>query len=76
VSSQPTTVAGGPAHGRRFLITWLVLSAILTPIVAIYLGPTIPPGNGSVEATGQVFDNEVLVGVATPICLFVILFLL
>jgi cytochrome c oxidase subunit II len=76
VSSQPRTVEGGPAHGRRFLIAWLVSSAILSPLVAIYLGPRIPPGNGSVEATGQVFDNEVLVTFATPICVFVVLFLL
>lgn len=76
MSSQQTTVAGGPAHGRRFLIAWIVLSLILSPLVAIFLGPTIPPGNGSVEATGQVFDNEVLVTFATPICIFVVLFLL
>ena len=53
---------------------WLVLSVIATPIVAIFLGPAIPPGNGSEQATGQVLDNTVLVSVATPICIFVLLF--
>jgi cytochrome c oxidase subunit 2 len=83
MSSEPTAAgpvvpavpAEGLAHGRRFLIGWVVLSAIVTPLVAIYLGPAIPPGNGSVEATGQVFDNEVLVAFAAPICVFVVLFL-
>jgi cytochrome c oxidase subunit 2 len=62
-------------HGRNLVVGWLVLSAIATPLVAIFVGPAIPPGNGSVQATGQVFDNEVLVAVSTPICVFVLLFL-
>jgi len=33
----------------------------MTPLVAIFLGPEIPPGNGSVQATGQVFDNSLMV---------------
>lgn len=75
MSTRPIANAG-PAHGRRFLIAWIVLSAIATPLVAIFLGPLIPPGNGSVEATGQVFDNEVLVSVVTPVCVFVLFFLI
>ena len=62
-------------HGRRFLVLWLVLSAIATPLVAIFLGPAIPPGNGSTQATEQVFDNQVMVSVVTPVCVLVILFL-
>ena len=63
------------AHGRRFVALWLVLSAIATPLVAIFLGPAIPPGNGSAQATEQVFSNEVLIGVLTPVCVLVLLFL-
>ena len=74
-AAQPGATEPGPAHGRRFLIAWIVLSVILTPLVAIFIGPAIPPGHGSVEASGQVFDNEVLVAFATPICIFVVLFL-
>ena len=59
---------------KRFLVAWLVLSAIATPLVAIFLGPAIPPGNGSAQATGQVFDNTVIVAVVTPICVFVVVF--
>jgi len=63
------------AHGRRFVALWLVLSAIATPLVAIFLGPAIPPGNGSAQATEQVFSNEVMVAVVTPVCVLVLLFL-
>jgi cytochrome c oxidase subunit II len=56
-----------PRHFRRFLILWLVLSAIATPIVVIVAAPGLPPGNGSTEAQGQVTDNTVLLGIATPI---------
>ena len=62
-------------HGRRFLVAWIVLSAIATPLVAVFLGRLIPPGNGSEQATAQVFDNQLIVGVSTPICIFVLLFL-
>ena len=34
--------APGDGYGRRFLILWLVASVILTPIVAIFLGPADP----------------------------------
>ena len=63
------------AHGKRFVVASPVLSAIATPLVAIFVGPAIPPGNGSAQATGQVFDNTVLVSVSTPVCVFVLLFL-
>ena len=62
-------------HGRRFLLAWIVLSVVATPLVAVFLGRLIPPGNGSAEATSQVFDNQLLVGISTPICIFVLLFL-
>src|SRR5690242_6265437 len=70
-AAQPAAVD----HGRRFLIAWIVLSLIATPLAVIFLGPEIPPGNASAQATQQVFDNTWLLGVSTPVCVFVILFL-
>jgi cytochrome c oxidase subunit 2 len=62
-------------HGVRVVVAWLVLSAIATPLVAIYVGPLIPPGNGSVQSQGQVFDNQVMTSLITPIiCLLVVFF--
>jgi len=63
------------ASGRTFVALWLGVSIIATPFVAVFLGPAIPPGNGSAEAQAQVFDNQVLVSVCTPICAFVLLFI-
>ena len=49
-------------HFRRIALLWLVATVILTPIVVFVVGPGIPPGNGTVEASGQVTDNTVLLG--------------
>jgi cytochrome c oxidase subunit 2 len=57
------------------VVAWLVLSAIATPLVAIYVGPRIPPGNGSVQAQGQTFSNQVMTSLITPVlCLMVVFF--
>src|SRR5579862_3003050 len=74
MSAEPATAQSGMSYGRRFLILWIVASVILTPIVAIFVGPEIPPGNASVQASGQVTDNTVLVTVMTPVFLFIVLF--
>jgi cytochrome c oxidase subunit II len=63
------------SHGKRFLVVWLVLSAVVTPLVTIFLGSAIPPGNGSEQATAQVFDNTLMLALLTPATLLVLLFL-
>ncbi len=61
--------------GVRVVVAWLILSAIATPLVAIYVGPLIPPGNGSVQAQGQTFSNQVMTSLLTPVlCLMVVFF--
>jgi cytochrome c oxidase subunit 2 len=63
------------SHGLRVVVAWLVLSAIATPLVAIYVGPLIPPGNGSVQAQGQTFSNQVMTALLTPVlCLMAVFF--
>ncbi len=64
----------GGQHFRRVVILWLISSVILTPIVVFVLAPGMPPGNGSVEASGQVSDNTVLLGLATPVALAVLVY--
>jgi cytochrome c oxidase subunit 2 len=76
VATPARSVPGGQAHGRQFLLAWLGVSAVATPLVAIFLGPAIPPGNGSAQATEQVFSNQVMVAVVTPVFVFVVLLLL
>ena len=65
-----------PNHARRFTILWVVASLIATPLVIVLLGPILPPGNGSEQASGHVTDNTVLLGMATPVLLLVVLYLL
>jgi cytochrome c oxidase subunit 2 len=74
-SAAATGGEGRGAHGRNFLIVWLVASAIATPLIAIYLGPRIPPGHGSVQASQQTTDNTWLVAILTPVALLVVLLL-
>ncbi len=65
----------GVNHFRRIAILWLIASVILTPIVVIVLAPGMPPGTGTVEAAGDVYDNTVLLGVTTPIAMAVLVYL-
>ncbi|HXD55607.1 MAG TPA: cytochrome c oxidase subunit II [Solirubrobacteraceae bacterium] len=67
--------SGEPNHLRRFLAIWIGCSVIATPLVAILLGPLLPPGNGSDAASGQVTDNTVLLSMATPVLLLVVVYL-
>jgi cytochrome c oxidase subunit 2 len=64
----------GGQHFRRVVVLWLISSVILTPIVVLVLAPGMPPGNGTVEASGQVTDNTVLLGLATPVALAVLVY--
>jgi cytochrome c oxidase subunit 2 len=61
-------------HFLRVAVIWLIASVILTPIVVLVLVPGMPPGTGSVEAAGQVTDNTVLFGIATPVSLAVLVY--
>ena len=63
-----------PNHFRRIVVIWLVASAIATPLVVFVLCPILPPGNGSVQASGQVTDNTVLFGLSTPVALAVLVY--
>jgi cytochrome c oxidase subunit II len=66
----------GPSHARRFITLGLVASAIATPLAVLLIGPIMPPGKASQQAAGQVTDNTVLLGMATPVLLLVVLYLL
>jgi cytochrome c oxidase subunit 2 len=61
-------------HFRRVALLWLVASVIFTPIVVLVLTPGMPPGNGTVESSGQVVDNTVLLGLSAPVTLGVLIY--
>jgi cytochrome c oxidase subunit 2 len=75
MATVDTSRPDGVNHGRRVVALWLLLSVIVTPIAILVVGPLIPPGNGSVQAQGQVFDNQVLIGVSAPVIAFVLVVL-
>jgi cytochrome c oxidase subunit 2 len=77
MATGPNAAAPAAAtdHGRRVIVAWIVLSAIATPLVAAFVGPLLPPGKGSLEASGQVLDNTVMTAAITPVfCLLVVFF--
>jgi cytochrome c oxidase subunit II len=64
-----------PNHFLRIVLWWLVVSVIGTALVVFVLGPGLPPGNGSVEASGQVADNTVLMAISVPVAAAVLVYL-
>jgi cytochrome c oxidase subunit 2 len=62
-------------HWRNVVALWVIANVIMLPIVIFVIGPGLPPGNGSVEASGQVTDNTVLLAAATPVALMVVVYL-
>jgi cytochrome c oxidase subunit 2 len=78
MAAEPARAGAGgePNHARRFGTIWVVCSLILTPLVVLFVGPVMPPGNGSEQASGHVTDNTVLIGMATPVLLLVLIYLI
>ncbi len=64
-----------PNHARRFGAIWAIATVIATPLVILLLGPVLPPGKGSEQASGHVTDNTVLLAMATPVLLLVVIYL-
>jgi cytochrome c oxidase subunit 2 len=69
-----TTVAQEriPTHGRRIVVIWLVLTAIAVPLIVFVLGPHLPPGRMTSEASAQRDANIVLTALLFPIALLVV----
>jgi cytochrome c oxidase subunit 2 len=65
-----------PNHARRFGAIWLLATVIATPLVVVLLAPILPPGNASDQASGQATDNTVLLGMATPVLLLIVIYLI
>jgi cytochrome c oxidase subunit II len=65
----------GPRHGVRIAVIWLVLTAVLVPMIVFVLGPQLPPGSMSAEASDQRSANIVMTALTIPIMLLVIAFI-
>jgi cytochrome c oxidase subunit 2 len=67
---------GEPNHFRRFIAIWIVATVIATPLAVILIGPIMPPGNATGQASGKVTDNTVLLGMSTPVLMLVVTYLI
>lgn len=63
---------GVAPHGKRIVYGWLALSVASVLIFEFLAGPHIPPGRLSTVAGSQQFDIKVLFGVAIPVVIGVI----
>ncbi len=62
------------SHGRRIFFIWLVVTAIVTPPVALFVAPYLPPGDASVQANNQQMINNILLVMVIPIILGVVVY--
>ena len=63
-----------PPHLRRILIIGIVLSVVATLLAVLVFAPGLQPGNDTTEASGQVIDNTVLLGIVTPIFVLMVVY--
>jgi cytochrome c oxidase subunit II len=64
-----------PNHFLRIVLWWLAVSVIGTALIVFVVGPGLPPGNSSVEASGQVTDNTVLLALSVPVAAAVLVYM-
>lgn len=74
MSSEAAATTDDRHHGRRILVIWFVLAAVATPLVALGLGPNLPPGDATVQAANQQVINTILLSLVTPIVLGVLVY--
>ncbi len=60
-------------HFRRLVMMWIPASIVLVLLIVFVLAPGMPPGNGTVESSGQVMTNTVLLAMSAPVALGVLL---
>jgi cytochrome c oxidase subunit 2 len=72
-AGAPVT-AGRPRDGLWLLTLWIGLSIIGCLLVALILGPHLPPGRASSTAASQQTDFTVLATIATPVVVGVLLY--
>lgn len=62
-----------PNHFRRIVLLWAAFSAVLTPLV-ILLQTDLPGGKGSNDASALVTDDDVLLGIVTPVAIAIFVY--
>ena len=70
--ATPATREGN--HAKRVIVAAIVLSVVATVLVAVLGGRFLPPGNGSTQASEQVFDNTWMTAIVTPVIVLLLVF--
>jgi cytochrome c oxidase subunit II len=74
-SSAPVTAGGRRDRDKTWLLAlWIGLSIVGCLLVALVLGPHLPPGRASSTAASQQTDFTVLATIATPVVVGVLLY--
>jgi cytochrome c oxidase subunit 2 len=73
-STAAPSASGERRDGMLLLVIWIVLSVIGCLLVALVLGPHLPPGRASEQAASQQTDVTVLGTMATPVVIGVLLY--
>jgi len=61
----------GPQHVRLVVGIWLALTAVAVPLIVLVLGPHLPPGRMTAEASSQRDANVLMTALLVPIGLLV-----
>jgi cytochrome c oxidase subunit 2 len=75
--SQPTTPdagRGGPKHGLRIFLIWIVLAIVADLLIGLVLGPHIPPGKMSSSAEDGQQAILVMALMSAPVMVFVLVY--
>ncbi len=73
-AATPAAKAGGPNHGLRIFLIWIVLALAADLVLWFVLGPHIPPGRLGSAAQGQQFDNNVMIAMSAPVLVLVLVY--
>jgi cytochrome c oxidase subunit II len=69
--APPAPVSRIPRHARAILLIWLAATAVAVPLIVLVLGPHLPPGDMTTEASDQTSANIVLTAVCAPVVLLI-----
>jgi cytochrome c oxidase subunit 2 len=70
-----TPPAGQPRHLWRMATIWLILSVVADVLFYVLVGPHVPPGTMTTNASDNQFDFNVLLVVALPVLIAVWVYL-
>jgi cytochrome c oxidase subunit 2 len=70
----PEAGQGGPSHGRRIFLIWIVLALIADLLIWFVLGPHLPPGTMTSTATEEQGAIRLMSVMSAPVFLLVVVY--